>query len=803
MSIETNSLHQFSSFNTIFTMSCLTRDEIAVPNETYRAYGPQNVILRSGGGAGDNKVTTEYEDIIGGKLEYFIDNVNIEALCVPNSKSRSTNATYITFTVEEPYSMGLFLQTCQIAATISGYQNYANAPFMLSMEFIGYDDDGDVIVTESGLNLRRDVPIKLTNIEFDVNQGGTTYTVEALPWNEQAYLDDATASPVDIALTGNTVEKLLQSGEQSLTTIINGHYEELRKANQIAEASEIVITFPKDIASSGNPSRIPNTTDAGATTKSRSGGGGGGGGKGGGIFGAVAAGVVGGVIGGLANGNSLKNSFQNSAAGAVAGALGGSLGGIGGAAGGLLGGLAGGLDKSLGGLLANFKSGNVQGLFENISGFLGAQAPQNFEAFLSMITGQVLTKSSNGQQLSSIAQDPSSLNNLGNARIIEGAEESGTVPMPQTGQVYDKKNKVMTRAKNTVSNDERVFSYSSGTSILKIIEDVILTSDWGKSIKERAPDENGMVPWFRIDAESYLKPNAQQENVFGVDAKVNHYKVVEYMMHSSHFQNAGAAGVDYNSLRQNAKKEYNYIYSGENTDIVRFDINFRAAFFQFIQPDSGQQSIDAKTGGTQFNLTQQDPNQLGLNIQPSGANSSTGLATQAFVNSSSTQGGGGAGIDNSKIRWARTFHDQILGNGSVDLVEVKLEIFGDPYFIVDSGMGNWTDQPGDLNSTAGGQVDYQRSEVDVILNFRTPIDYNPDTGGMIYPEDTVPVTQFNGLYRVTAIENKIQRNMFTQELTLLRRRGQPEDTSTTGTADQVNKVKDANRASQTNTGFNS
>jgi hypothetical protein len=761
-------------------MSCLTRDEIAVPNETYRAYGPQNVILRSGGGAGDNKVTTEYEDIIGGKLEYFIDNVNIEALCVPNSKSRSTNATFITFTVEEPYSMGLFLQTCQIAATMSGFQNYANAPFMLSMEFIGYDDDGDVIVTESGLNLRRDVPIKLTNIEFEVNQGGTTYTVEALPWNEQAYLDDATSSPVDIALTGNTVEKLLQSGEQSLTTIINGHYEELRKANQIAEASEIVITFPKDIASSGNPSRIPNTSDAGATTASRSGGGGGGGGKGGKIFGAVAAGVVGGVVGGLLSGNSLKGSFND-----------------------VLGGIAGGLDKSLGGLLSNFKSGNIQGLFENISGFLGAQAPQNFEAFLSMITGQVLTKSSIGEKLSSIAQDPASLNNLGSARIISGAEESGTVPMPQTGQVYDKRNKVMTRAKNTVSNDERVFNYGSGTSILKIIEDVILTSDWGKSIKERAPDENGMVPWFRIDAESYLKPNAQQENVFGEDAKVNHYKVVEYKVHSSHFQNAGAAGVDYNSLRQNAKKEYNYIYSGENTDIVRFDISFKAAFFQFIQPDSGQLSIDAKTGGTQFNLTQTKPSQLGLNIQPSGANSSTGLATQGFVNSSSTQGGGGAGIDNSKIRWARKFHDQILGNGSVDLVEVKLEIFGDPYFIVDSGMGNWTDEAGDLNTTAGGQVDYQRSEVDVILNFRTPIDYNPDTGGMIYPEDTVPVSQFNGLYRVTAIENKIQRNMFTQELTLLRRRGQPEDTNTSGTSDQANKVKDANRASQVNTGFNS
>jgi len=802
MAIETNSLHQFSSFNTIFTLSCLTRDEIAVPNETYRAYGPQNVILRSGGGAGDNKVTTVYEDVIGGKLEYFIDNVSIDALCVPNTKSRSTNATFVTFQVSEPYSMGLFLETLQIAATMSGYQNYANAPFMLSMEFIGYDDDGDVIVTESGLNLRRDIPCKLTNVEFDVTSGGTTYQVEALPWNEQAYLDDVVGVPVDVALTGNSIEKLLQSGEQSLVTIVNGFYGELKNANQTAEAKEYVITFPNDIATDVNPARQANTTGGAATTKSSGSSGGSGGGRSNGIFGAVAAGVVGGVIGGLANGNSLKNSFQNSAAGAVAGALGGSLGGLGGAAGGLLGGLAGGLDKSLGGMLANFKTGNVQGLFESISGFLGSQAPQNFESFLSMITGQILTKSSIGEQLSSTAQDPGSLNPIGSARIIDGFEESGTVPMAQTGQVYDSKNKVFTRAKNTISNDERVFSYSKGTSMVKIIEDVILSSTWGKEIKDRAPDENGMIPMFRIDAESYLKPNSTQENVFGTDATVTHYKVVEYLVHSSHMQNPGQAGISYSSLRDKAKKEYNYIYSGANTDIIDFDINFRASFFQFIQPDVSQGSLDAKTGGTQFKVLQQTPEQLGLTIAPSGSNSATGLATQAFGPAMSTQGGGGAGIDNSKIRWARQFHDQILGSGSMDLVEVRLTILGDPYFIVDSGMGNWSDAAGDLNSTASGQIDYQRSESDVILNFRTPIDYDPNTGGMIFPEDTVPVTQFSGLYRVTAIENRIQRGKFTQELTLLRRRGQPEDTNTAGTRDQAFKVKDAGPGDQLNTGFN-
>ena len=770
MAIETNSLHQFSSFNTIFTLSCLTRDEIAVPNETYRSVGPANVIFQSGG-TYKNKVTTAYETAIGGQLEYYVDNVMIEALCVPNTKSRSTNATYIEFTVTEPYSMGLFLQTCQLAATASGFSNYQRAPYMLSMEFIGYDDDGDIIVTQSGQNLRRDIPIKLTNITFEVNQGGTVYTVEAMPWNEQAYLDDKTGVPIDISLKGNTIEKCLQSGEQSLCTIMNGHFEELRQQKKLPEADEFVITFPKDIATKFNPAQVSSATDAGATTKSKTGSKGGGG-----IFGSIASGAIGGIIGGALSGN--KNIGQAALGGAIGGILGGNN---------ILGGLAGG--ASIGGLLSNFKTGNVQGLFEGISGFLGAQAPQNFEGFLSMITGQVLTKSSIGETLAKIAQDPASLNNLGKAKIIDGHEEQGKAPMAQTGQVYDKKNKVMTRGKNVVSNDERVFEYPTGTSMIKIIEDVILTSQWAKELKDRAPDENGMVPWFRIDAETYCKPNPTHENVYGEDAKVFHYKVVEYLVHSSHLQGPGDPGVNYNSLREGAKIEYNYIYTVENTNIINFDIKFNDAFFQLLQADYGQGTVDFKTGGIQQNTVEKATENLTIKTNNSGANSATGSAAQSYTISTSSQGNGGAGIDNGKIRWARNFHDNILGSGSMDLVEVDLEIFGDPYFIVDTGMGNWTDTPGDLNSTASGQVEYQRSECDILLNFRTPIDYNPETGGMIFPEDTVPVQQFSGLYRVTHIVNEIRGGKFTQTLKLLRRRGQPEDTNTTG--DNPVKVKDS------------
>lgn len=741
--VQPNILHQFASWNNIFTLSVLTVDEVNMPDETYRNNEPSLQILRSGGGLGKNKVTTIYEDLIGGRLEYFIDNVNVEALIAPTNRTRSTNATLIEFTVTEPYSMGLFLQTLKIAAIQAGYQNYLAAPFLLAVEFIGWDDDGDALVTENGRNLRRMFPMKLTNVTFEVSGSGTVYSVEAIPWNEQGFLDNVAQAKTDIAIKGDTLVKLLQTGEQSLTTVMNGRFEEYRKQNNLQVSDELVITFPQEISSNFNAPTSPSNTGGSATTTPKKGGSG--------LFGKVLGAVVGGVIKGALNGT---------------------------------------LDRSIGGLLTSFKSGDINGLFQSISGFLGAQAPQNFEAFLSMITGHIMTKSGIGEGLASIAQDEGSLNGIGGSRIVDSFTESGTAPMPQTGQVYDKNNKVFTRAKNVISNDERVFQFKSGTSIIRMIEEVVLTSNWAKEARAQSPDENGMIDWFKIECNTFLKPDPTYEQLNGEPAKVYNYRVVIYKVHSSVLQNPTDPGLNYDQLREKAVKVYNYIYTGENSDIINFDIKLNAAFFQYNMSDAGQNNLNFKTGGLQNRAVLEKDTQLTL-AQPTSAISSTGQVLAVDQLQTSTQGSGGAGIDNSKIRWARAFHDSVLGSGSMDLVDLELEILGDPYFIVDSGMGNYSAPAADTNITEDGTAEYQRSECDVIVNFRTPIDYNDVTGGMTFPEDTIPVDAFSGLYRVVQVTNIFNDGKFTQRLKLLRRRNQPEDINQPATSDKSNKVVDA------------
>ena len=73
-----NALEPYASVNYIWTLSCLTVDELNRPDATYRRYGPKKIICRSGG-SGAAKVKTASELALGG-VEFYIDDVEVLSL---------------------------------------------------------------------------------------------------------------------------------------------------------------------------------------------------------------------------------------------------------------------------------------------------------------------------------------------------------------------------------------------------------------------------------------------------------------------------------------------------------------------------------------------------------------------------------------------------------------------------------------------------------------------------------------------------------------------------------------------------
>jgi hypothetical protein len=107
------------------------------------------------------------------------------------------------------------------------------------------------------------------------------------------------------------------------------------------------------------------------------------------------------------------------------------------------------------------------------------------------------------------------------------------------------------------------------------------------------------------------------------------------------------------------------------------------------------------------------------------------------------------------------------------MINLDLTVLGDPYYLGDSGMGNYSAKGVEkfTGITADGGINYQQGQVVVKVNFRTPIDINLNTGFYNFG-DTKPVAQFSGLYNIIEVQSEFSRGKFKQVLKMIRVIGQ-------------------------------
>jgi len=697
-----NPLSKYNTYNCIFTLGALSTNEVNHPDDTYRKNGPSIVILKSGG-TGSNKVQTAYELEKGIKAEYFIDNVEVETIIAPNPKTKQTNATRLTFEVNEPYSMGLFLQSLMAAALEAGYKSYLEAPYLLYLEFIGWDDDGFPINIPA---TRRMFPLKFTNITFNVTEQGSVYSIEAIPWHEQAFANEVQSAKTDVDIKGGTIVEMLQTGAESLATVLNNRELELKNAGQKSTADQYIILFPNSRSSATE--RLAGSTENadGATTQTSG--------------------------------------------------------------------------SSDGGGSREISSNRRQQLYEQISGIQNGQVPADFDAEMSKVLGIVVRRSKLGESIRDFAEKSENVNSIGRSQIARSYLESGEQAFGRPAFSQDTNNPgTFSRGNITISDNNRRVKFKSGARVQDMIEEIILLSEHGRQFATQTPNETGMKTWFKIEADVYNVPDNANVDATGYVPKIYVYRVIPYEVNVSRISSPTQVTPGISALKRQAMKEYNYIYTGKNDDILNFDIQLDTAFFSAIQSDFGQLTANSKTAGSDSLsaalaepvFTQNEGNSENI--------SSSGTSQSRQSNGPNSGQLGGGGFNSPQTQIARAFNDAIV-NSDVDLVTATMEIWGDPYYIADSGMGNYnaSEVAGSSNITADGTVDYQYGEVDVLVNFRTPLDINNTTGMMEFPGlGTQPVGAFSGLYQVLFVRNKFSSNTFTQELDMIRRRNQETDTT--------------------------
>lgn len=731
-----NDLNMFASFNYIFTLFALTDSEVS--NNLYRREEPQICCLRAGGG----------RDISGGfgleqydgKFDYFIDNVDVECLISASTVNKQSNATKITFEVFEPLSMGQFpLVLMKSAKEARGGEdvNYLSSPYLLTVDFIGWDDNGKEIGFADTRHLRRMFPIYLTDIKFEVSEKGSQYKIEAIPWNEQASLYHNQSLTNPITLKGQTVKDMCQTGLYSISTEMNDQQQQLKAQSEGSYIpDEYLIVFPPEDEDKSQPTPpiFQNTSNYSSKTYNPL------------SFGSSPAMVKASDQRGKADGLTNKRIEQYYRE---------SLG----------------IDPS-GIQLKRAKS--------EIKGDLG-----------------VSQRRSDLGEIGRLYADKDSTDNaIGKSILVETNQDHVKHPFlkPLYAEVTGKEG-VFDRRQVIIQDGLCEMNFQEGSTIFDMIEEIILMSAYGRELAEQTPNAQGFYEWFRIETETYP---ISSENIKGKGraAMLYVYRVIPYLIHKSRYQPVSAA-VDYSKLIPQIKKVYNYQYTGKNDAVLDFRIEYNKAYFVAMSHSydtrAGSQTQSADSRGANPVQATKQKNQGSTKPE-----SQSGQREMEVVSGAQTgRKGGGAG-EKVGSAVARDWNDIYL-NSPVDLINCELTILGDPYFIVDSGMGNYHAAPAGTNITKDGTMYFENGEVHIAVNFKSPIDYPynenddlTDSGYMDFKDKSVSVKGFSGVYQVIRVNNMFNGGEFKQKLQLVRNRNQEKIDTQEAATDEKN-VKDTTK----------
>lgn len=637
-----NALEQFASYTPLWTMSALEPMQFNDPRSYRNSPADlKHVVFSSAGRFDSQRVKTLY-----GSPEYYVDNFSMKTYISASQKTGNSNAITFDFEIYEPYSMGLFLQSLQLAALNAKYPNYLQAPYVLRLDFLGSTDDGKLF---TGIKPKF-FTVKLSKVEFDTTESGSTYKVTAIPYNHQGYSNTINKIFNNVGIQGDknkelTVKHLLVEGENSLCAVLNREEENAILDEKQLLPDTYIIEFPDRY------DQLFNVSSSGG-------------------------------------GEAKRASF-------------------------------------------------------------------NPESVPPKEIGKVSASEGNFGD-----------NMIGSADMGLSAKDGGNFTFKRAGDVIDSKTGKVERNQMVIDPKNRKFQFPQGASITKIITDIILSSRYAENALTTKP-KDGFIDWFKIDVQIQLDGFDDKRGDF---AKKIIYRVLPYKVHVSIFSPPTAAPPGYAELEKLIAKRYDYIYSGQNNDVLKFDIQIKNLFYTGVNP-KGEKDSGNNSNQDQQGVAENPGKKTRTNTGPSG-----GAAIAGNTGSKQTKKdpallnvtGSPSGNETSEQMVAKAFHQAFLNN-SGDLINADLEILGDPYWMVDSGIGNYFSPPSNENklTTADGTMNYEGSDVYIYITFKTPKDIDEQTGLYQFPNDSRE-SPFSGIYKVTMCENLFDDGVFKQRLKCIR-----------------------------------
>lgn len=217
MTIErSNFFHNYKNIGYTLFLSYLHPDEIKKPASNYNLAG--NVFACSRDKIDPALVAPEVRAF--GEYELLIDDLEFTTYPTVDAWKGAAFASALTFTIKEPYGMSLLEILSAMHRNDSktrpggpSEMNYMLAPYCLTIEYFGYDTDNGQAIPFS--QFRRQIPIILREVSFNLTASGAVYSVKAIPLAETPQAEN-TKIRETINFKGSTVGEMLNAFQAAL-----------------------------------------------------------------------------------------------------------------------------------------------------------------------------------------------------------------------------------------------------------------------------------------------------------------------------------------------------------------------------------------------------------------------------------------------------------------------------------------------------------------------------------------------------------------------------------------------------------
>ena len=291
-----------------------------------------------------------------------------------------------------------------------------------------------------------------------------------------------------------------------------------------------------------------------------------------------------------------------------------------------------------------------------------------------------------------------------------------------------------------------------------------------KDALKDAKDREFFFPYFQIRSAVQVLP--EFDEIRGTNVKKIHFFIEPLLVHAYSLSIPGVANGQ--SMKDFVHKTYNYVFTGENLDIMDLQIKYRYSYFT--------SSLKKEADG------REEDNVVGITATREGTSAKdhfqdTGGALhfkkEVTIDSTSDQG-----AQHEKSKELEQFLDYIT-NPMADMVNITMDILGDPAWIsqsqvipyfptkVGQGLGDiqeytefWRYGANKLWNSELRCYNAEHANPIIMLNFRMPTDLDDKTG--IYELRSDQSATFSGLYGVYKVEHNFENGRYTNRLNMYR-----------------------------------